>query len=307
MSGAQRDGDQSMDDILASIRKIISDDGAPGLAADGASGDTEGTRAGPDTIYSVDGVGAADDLSDILEEPKASSESQGIAAPAANGIAQLGADVAWPAADDEAKASAVSSSLTDKLASLGSSPGNGNTAKAVDVGAGQRPVSEHSAATIPASVDTDPGTLHPGTKRETLSLEETLASVREAAGAADAERGNAAPTPGPVLPAEATEVSNQPVPAGDASVSVEPGARADSVGVVASAVEAVAPATARAVAASVTGDRGDQAISVGEAGGKSVEVLVMEALKPMLQQWLDANLPRMVEEKLQEELKRRVK
>ena len=68
----------------------------------------------------------------------------------------------------------------------------------------------------------------------------------------------------------------------------------------------VATAIVGAGVTTATVGKSDQ-VGTGLDGGQSIEMLVTEALKPMLQQWLDANLPQLVGEKLQEELKRRVK
>jgi hypothetical protein len=47
--------------------------------------------------------------------------------------------------------------------------------------------------------------------------------------------------------------------------------------------------------------------SAGPAGPKSVEDLAREMLRPMLQQWMDANLPGMVERLVQQEIQRLTK
>ena len=57
-----------------------------------------------------------------------------------------------------------------------------------------------------------------------------------------------------------------------------------------------------ALAALVAGDGDSEAVAVG--GDVSVNALVQAALRPMLKQWLDANLPAIVEELVAREIKR---
>ncbi|NNE41347.1 MAG: DUF2497 domain-containing protein [Marinicaulis sp.] len=45
-------------------------------------------------------------------------------------------------------------------------------------------------------------------------------------------------------------------------------------------------------------------VRVSEGPGQTLEDLVMQMLKPMLKEWLDANLPGIVEDKVEEEVQR---
>lgn len=47
-----------------------------------------------------------------------------------------------------------------------------------------------------------------------------------------------------------------------------------------------------------------QSVRVSEGPGKTLEDIVTEMLRPMIKQWLDANLPAIVEEKVEEEVQR---
>ena len=47
-----------------------------------------------------------------------------------------------------------------------------------------------------------------------------------------------------------------------------------------------------------------QSIRVSDGEGRTLEDIVVELLKPMVKEWLDANLPAIVEEKVEEEVQR---
>lgn len=47
-----------------------------------------------------------------------------------------------------------------------------------------------------------------------------------------------------------------------------------------------------------------QSVRISEGPGKTLEDIVTEMLKPMVKDWLDANLPAIVEEKVEEEVQR---
>lgn len=47
-----------------------------------------------------------------------------------------------------------------------------------------------------------------------------------------------------------------------------------------------------------------QSVRVSDGPGRTLEDIVMEMLKPMVKDWLDANLPAIVEEKVEEEVQR---
>lgn len=47
-----------------------------------------------------------------------------------------------------------------------------------------------------------------------------------------------------------------------------------------------------------------QSVQVSDGRGRTLEDMVVEMLKPMIKDWLDANLPQIVEEKVEEEVQR---
>lgn len=47
-----------------------------------------------------------------------------------------------------------------------------------------------------------------------------------------------------------------------------------------------------------------QTVQVSDGHGRTLEDLVVEMLRPMIKEWLDANLPQIVEEKVEEEVQR---
>ncbi|WP_375204034.1 DUF2497 domain-containing protein [Hyphococcus sp.] len=59
-----------------------------------------------------------------------------------------------------------------------------------------------------------------------------------------------------------------------------------------------------AAAASQAFQNLSQSVRISEGPGKTLEDIVTEMLKPMVKDWLDANLPAIVEEKVEEEVQR---
>jgi hypothetical protein len=47
-----------------------------------------------------------------------------------------------------------------------------------------------------------------------------------------------------------------------------------------------------------------QTVQVSDGQGRTLEDLVVDMLRPMIKEWLDANLPQIVEEKVEEEVQR---
>ena len=47
-----------------------------------------------------------------------------------------------------------------------------------------------------------------------------------------------------------------------------------------------------------------QSVRISDGPGKTLEDIVVEMLRPMVKEWLDANLPAIVEEKVEEEVQR---
>ena len=125
------------------------------------------------------------------------------------------------------------------------------------------------------------------------SMEDILSSIRrvlardEAPGAARAHRADPADD---ILDLEEEEASADPAPAPEELVSP---ASADAAR---QSLEALSAAVAPAVAAAVA--------SPASAGGRTLEDVVTDALRPMLKDWLDANLPPLVEAMVAKEISR---
>ncbi|MFE0753702.1 DUF2497 domain-containing protein [Inquilinus sp. NPDC058860] len=136
------------------------------------------------------------------------------------------------------------------------------------------------------------------------SMEEILASIRRMIAEDDPARGRAAPAdsaPAQPMPSaspadddvlELTEALDEPRPA-----APPPAAAAEDDAV-------VSPASASAALAALA--RLNAAAPPPAAAHKSqtVDDLVRELLRPMLKEWLDANLPRLVEQAVEREVSR---
>ena len=48
-------------------------------------------------------------------------------------------------------------------------------------------------------------------------------------------------------------------------------------------------------------------VAINRSGDRTLESVVVEALQPMLNEWLDANLPRLLEDRLKDEIERRLR
>lgn len=104
-----------------------------------------------------------------------------------------------------------------------------------------------------------------------------------------------APAPAPAAAAEeadpfAFEPEPEPAPA-PVAAAVEP--PADSI---------VSPPSAGAAAAALA--RLSGSLRIAETSGQTLEGVVRELLKPMLKEWLDRNLPAIVESRVEAELER---
>lgn len=125
------------------------------------------------------------------------------------------------------------------------------------------------------------------------SMEDILSSIRrviardEAPGAARAPRADPADD---ILDLEEEEASGEAAPQADDLVSA---ASADAAR---QSLDALSAAVAPAIAAAVTGP--------ASAGGRTLEDVVTDALRPMLKDWLDANLPPLVEAMVAKEISR---
>lgn len=118
------------------------------------------------------------------------------------------------------------------------------------------------------------------------------------------------PTPAPAPSAEAAAadpppVASAPPPSAPSPSMPEPPDEAEPMPP--SGAGLVAPETAAAAAASVAGLvrtlASDRALQV-RAGGPTIEDLVRQMLRPLLKDWLDANLPALVERQVRAEIER---
>jgi cell pole-organizing protein PopZ len=134
-------------------------------------------------------------------------------------------------------------------------------------------------------------------KREDVLLLTNL--IDESAG--DAPPIEPAPIPLPhvepvphVEPARAPEMTNSNPPS-------EPLVGSSVVGATASAFDRLNQAMQNSVPAPAATDPGP---SLGGAGGKTIEEMIQEMLRPMLKDWLDRNLPPIVERYVEREIVR---
>jgi cell pole-organizing protein PopZ len=154
------------------------------------------------------------------------------------------------------------------------------------------------------------------------SMEEILASIRRiisedeeeaaapASPAASAPKLEEARKPEPVA-APAAEPASAPEPAADED-GAKPHLETEDVEMIKKNVaeamqqdaeEAILDETAASAASSAFANL-SQSVRVSEGPGRTLEDIVVEMLKPMVKEWLDANLPAIVEEKVEEEVQR---
>ncbi len=161
------------------------------------------------------------------------------------------------------------------------------------------------------------------------SMEEILASIRriisddEAEPATPAATPTTAPAPSkPALVEKTAPAAPEPQspPAGTASAPLEPRIDVDArphleteeiemiTKNVAAAMDEDAGETilgaTSADAASSAFMALSETVRVSDGGGRTLEDIVVAMLKPMVKEWLDANLPTIVEEKVEEEVQR---
>lgn len=144
------------------------------------------------------------------------------------------------------------------------------------------------------------------------SMEEILASIRRIISEdGEGEGGEIASPPPETKPPQASPVA----PAGRGEDLTGP---ADDLGARTEGLEMMKKNVAEAVqesddamiddttaaAASKAFEKISQTARVSTGSGKTVEDIVVEMLRPMIKDWLDANLPAIVEEKVEEEVQR---
>ena len=146
----------------------------------------------------------------------------------------------------------------------------------------RRILSEDEAAPATAPADEDVLVLEPSMMRSDLPAPAPPAAAAESAAADPPPVASGPPPSAPEPPDE-----GEPMPPSGAGL--------------------VAPETAAAAAASVAGLvrtlASDRALQV-RAGGPTIEDLVRQMLRPLLKDWLDANLPALVERQVRAEIER---
>ena len=254
MASAQTE--PSMDEILASIRRIISeeDDGTPEVP-----------------------------VRRKLEALELTEEASGADAPEAE------ADGGEPVAAEAPEVPGGSDHVTEAAART---PAAKPEAEAPAPEAAPEPAAPEAVATEAAEPakddaldDFDPLPEEPARGEASM---EPAAVAHDAGQVTDATFGAAPAEP-------ATDAAPHPEPEAKA-VSAAPAASVDAVSVAVS--EAVAGQAASAFGAL------EENVRLSAGSGNTIEDLVQAMLRPMLKDWLEANLPRIVEDKVEEEVRR---
>ena len=145
------------------------------------------------------------------------------------------------------------------------------------------------------------------------SMEDILASIRrilsedEAAPAAASADEDVLVLEPSMMRSDLPAPSGESAAAGPAPSAPEPPAETEAEPMPPPGAGLVAPETAAAAAASVAGLvrtlASDRALQV-RPGGPTIEDLVRQMLRPLLKEWLDANLPDLVERQVRAEIER---
>lgn len=125
------------------------------------------------------------------------------------------------------------------------------------------------------------------------SMEEILASIRKIIAEDVPSHAAAEISPADVI--ELTEIL-QETPA-EAATATAPG-RLVSEGAAERSARAM-----EALRAAIRREAGHQTVPLDEGANRTVEDVVRELVKPMLREWLDANLPRLVERLVEKEIR----
>ncbi len=158
------------------------------------------------------------------------------------------------------------------------------------------------------------------------SMEEILASIRRiisededdgapAAAKAPAARAETAPKPeltlrppapqpsAPLQPVAARQVEEPARQMRPGSDDIEAEKKDMAASMIDDAEEEILDHTAAAAATQAFRNL-SQSVRISDGPGRTLEDLVIEMLRPMVKDWLDANLPAIVEEKVEEEVQR---
>ena len=142
------------------------------------------------------------------------------------------------------------------------------------------------------------------------SMEEILASIRriisedeeETSTTETAVQSNPEIAPDPT-PAQPAPVEPEPITPHLETEDVEMINKSVAEAVEHEAEGAILDETAASAASSAFANL-SASVRVSDGPGKTLEQLVIDMLKPMVKDWLDANLPAIVEEKVEEEVQR---
>jgi len=291
----------SLENILASIRKSLSEQSTDALSETAAAPSDQDKDARLPRKHGLtqrlagttaeatphDGQRAGDDLSDLLEEPSVPAPPAPKTAPAS--------DVTSPVA-----APAAASGDTDPLWFLTRRDESAPEAEAPRAAAAQP---QNAGATPPSA---EPKLTRPEVLR--ASMPPFFGSSAEAA------KSTSSPVEAPAPPAIAPQLARPEAPT---TVARNAQATADEaivreVALLAAAAEAAAarpPQTApqpvlNGKDPAVPGPAADAILAGDTPHTRALEVMVLDLLKPMLRQWLDENMPRMVAEALSEDVQR---
>jgi hypothetical protein len=157
------------------------------------------------------------------------------------------------------------------------------------------------------------------------SMEEILASIRRIISEDEDDQGAPAAKPAPEKPAAKPELTLTPAASAPAPAAPTPSAPAQAAALQADSRPRAESAdfTKKTVAAPMHDDLEEeildqttaaaasqafrslsQSVRISDGPGRTLEDMVVEMLRPMVKDWLDANLPAIVEEKVEEEVQR---
>ncbi|MGE5768272.1 MAG: DUF2497 domain-containing protein [Bacteroidota bacterium] len=279
-SKPEAQNEPTMEEILASIRRIISEDEPAG---------GKPAEAVPPATPPAAPKAAAKPAPQRAPEPAPEASGRG-----AENILELTRMVA----DD--------GSIVD-LADQPAAEEPAAEEPASDEPAGAEPAEEPEAADEPAAEEpaAEEATEEPVTTEEEAAAEEPAEAPAEEALPSEEQPADEEPSGGDLLrpheEAEAEAEADEP-PAEPARVPATAGEGSEFVSAV---TAAAATASLAAVTKAAMANRQGDAIAIG--GGRTLEELVRQSLAPELKGWLDANLPDLVERIVREEIRKMIR
>jgi len=267
----------SMDEILASIRKIIesNEPGIPGFPANDL-GPASGEDYRSDATYDDDSF---EDVHLTIDD--------GVL------VAEFEAEVQRPSAPAEHPPQEPQRGSAMPGVSVATPPQS-----LADVAARVRAASERHAAPLRASEAAGSAAVKSDSPLVTSRMAPVVVS-QPANGASHVETAEV--TPAVVSPQPAADAEEKRDEAQSPSV-VEPTAQSHPPAVVAE--REVAALVSPAVGEQVARSFGDLALAIDSSARRSFDEIAEDMLRPMLQEWLDDNLPTLVERLVREEIER---